>query len=59
VPAVSPIGNARLCHEAGGELDRIQFLLGHVGVKTTERRGPSAVAELQFHIYDFLNYCTA
>jgi integrase len=28
---------ARLCHEAGGELEHIQFLLGHVGVQTTER----------------------
>jgi len=28
---------ARLCHEAGGELDQIQFLLGHVSVQTTER----------------------
>jgi site-specific recombinase XerD len=28
---------ARLCHEVGGELDQIQFLLGHVSVQTTER----------------------
>lgn len=28
---------ARLCHQAGGELDQIQFLLGHVSVQTTER----------------------
>jgi site-specific recombinase XerD len=28
---------ARLCHLAGGELERIQFLLGHVSVETTER----------------------
>jgi site-specific recombinase XerD len=28
---------ARLCHRAGGELDQIQFLLGHVSVQTTER----------------------
>lgn len=28
---------ARLCREAGGELDQIQFLLGHVSVQTTER----------------------
>jgi integrase len=27
----------RLCHLAGGELDQIQFLLGHVSVQTTER----------------------
>jgi len=28
---------ARLCREAGGELDQIQFLLGHVSVQTTEK----------------------
>jgi integrase len=28
---------ARLCHEAVGELEQIQFLLGHVSVQTTER----------------------
>jgi site-specific recombinase XerD len=28
---------ARLCHEAGGELEQIQFLLGHVSIQTTER----------------------
>ena len=28
---------ARLCHAAGGELDEIQFLLGHVSIQTTER----------------------
>jgi integrase len=27
---------ARLCHLAGGELDQIQFLLGHVPIQTTE-----------------------
>lgn len=27
---------ARLCHERGGELEQIQFLLGHVSVQTTE-----------------------
>jgi site-specific recombinase XerD len=26
-----------LCHQAGGELDQIQFLLGHVSIQTTER----------------------
>ena len=26
-----------LCHAAGGELEQIQFLLGHVSVETTER----------------------
>ena len=28
---------ARLCHLAGSELDKIQFLLGHVSIQTTER----------------------
>jgi site-specific recombinase XerD len=27
---------ARLCHLAGGELDQIQLLLGHVSIQTTE-----------------------
>jgi integrase len=27
---------ARLCHLAGGELEQIQFLLGHASVQTTE-----------------------
>jgi integrase len=28
---------ARLCHGGGGELEQIQFLLGHASVQTTER----------------------
>jgi integrase len=28
---------ARLCHTSGGELEQIQFLLGHVLIQTTER----------------------
>ena len=28
---------ARLCHDRGGELEQIQFLLGHASVQTTER----------------------
>jgi len=28
---------AKLCHAAGGELEQIQFLPGHVSVQTTER----------------------
>jgi site-specific recombinase XerD len=28
---------ARLCHLAGGELEQIEFLLGHVSIQTTER----------------------
>lgn len=27
----------RLCHVAGGELEQIQFLPGHVSVQTTEK----------------------
>jgi integrase len=30
-------GCARLCRLAGGVLDQIQFLLGHVSIQTTER----------------------
>ena len=29
---------ARLCHSSGGELEQIQFLLGHVSMQTTARR---------------------
>ena len=28
---------AKLCHTSGGELEQIQFLLGHASVQTTER----------------------
>ena len=28
---------AKLCYVNGGELEQIQFLLGHVSVQTTER----------------------
>jgi len=28
---------AKLCRAAGGELEQIQFLLGHISVQTTER----------------------
>ena len=28
---------ARLCHDSGGDLEQIQFLLGHVSVQTTEK----------------------
>ena len=28
---------ARLCHAARGELEQIQFLLGHVSIQTTQR----------------------
>jgi integrase len=28
---------ARLCHSSGGELEQIQFLLGHASLQTTER----------------------
>jgi site-specific recombinase XerD len=31
------ICGARLCPTSGGELEQIQFLLGHVSVQTTER----------------------
>jgi hypothetical protein len=35
--AASPLSSARLYHASGGELEQIQFLLGHVSVQTTER----------------------
>jgi integrase len=28
---------AKLCHVSGGEIEQIQFLLGHASVLTTER----------------------
>jgi hypothetical protein len=28
---------AKLCHTSGGELEQIQFVLGHASVQTTER----------------------
>ena len=28
---------AKLCHDGGGELEQIQYLLGHASVQTTER----------------------
>lgn len=41
IPALAPHDLrrtcARLCHQAGGELEQIQFLLGHVSVQATER----------------------
>jgi hypothetical protein len=33
----SSVTCAGLCHAAGGELEQIQFLLGHVSIQTTER----------------------
>jgi integrase len=41
IDKVSPHGLRRTCarlfHSAGGELEQIQFLLGHRSVETTER----------------------
>jgi hypothetical protein len=40
MPRLDPQGPrscAGFCHAAGGELEQIQFLLGHVSVQTTER----------------------
>ncbi len=31
------LAHARLCHDSRGELEQIQFLLGHASVQTTER----------------------
>jgi site-specific recombinase XerD len=35
---------ARFCHDSGGELEQIQFLLGHVSVQTTDLSGLQATA---------------
>jgi integrase len=41
IPTLAPHDLRRtcacLCHQSGGELEQIQFLLGHVSVQTTER----------------------
>ena len=42
---------ARLCHLAGGELDQIQFLLGHISIQTTERH-LGCKQELRFAVND-------
>ena len=53
--------SVRLCRAAGGELEQIQFLLGHLSVKTTERylgwtqRISSAVSDPHRHRADALN----
>jgi site-specific recombinase XerD len=41
VPGIAPTdlrrSCAKMCRAAGGELEQIQFLLGHASVQTTER----------------------
>jgi integrase len=39
--------SARLCHLAGGELDQIQFLLGHVSIQT---RNDTSVASRNYDL---------
>jgi hypothetical protein len=36
-PQISDYASARLCRASDGELEQIQFLLGHISVQTTER----------------------
>ena len=43
---------AKLCHDRGGELEQIQFLLAHASVQTTERT-PETALERSF--FRFLN----
>jgi len=40
---------ARLRHASGGELEQIQFLLGHVSVQTTERFRLARNASIRSH----------
>jgi integrase len=39
---------ARFCHDSGGELEQIQFLLGHVSDQTTEVPGLQAGVPVLF-----------
>ncbi len=48
---------ARMCHTAGGEIEQIQFLLGHASVQTTERYigckrklGQAVNDRIEFHL---------
>ncbi len=38
---------ARLCHLAGGELDQIQFLLGHVSICRIDGTYPGATQDFR------------
>jgi integrase len=42
---------ARLCRVAGGELDQIQFLLGHVSIQMTEHY-PGCKQKLRYAVND-------
>ena len=52
-----PRSCARMCHAAGGEIEQIQFLLGHASVQTTERYigckqklGQAVNDRIEFHL---------
>jgi integrase len=49
---------AKLCRAAGGDLEQIQFLLGHASIQTTERYLGSR-QELQFAVNDRLHGLTS
>ena len=48
---------AKLCHSGGGELEQIQFLLGHASVQTTEPINLRAYERIFMHSRDYRQVC--